>query len=115
MPQSVQEFLTWKALQEAEVKSREEELVDRLLSAVPYKLAVWMSQTAELIVRDIIRYGHADRKYRSHELDNYGFTSLEDCEANLRLLVSSWTDVEMTVTLWEGDQTVTVLFDIKEK
>lgn len=112
MPQTVQEFHSWRASQEDAIKSREDELFTRLLETIPPGLAVWKTQSAGSVVRDIIKYGMANRKYRSNQLGDYGFTSLSDCEQKLRLLVSAWADVIIAVNLWEEDQTVTVSFEV---
>ncbi|MFA6533883.1 MAG: hypothetical protein WCT37_01785 [Patescibacteria group bacterium] len=114
---AIAELRTWAQEQKAEIARREKSLTALLIAVVPKNLDLWLEEGGETVIKNLLEYGTASRKYRDDDDDkrSYSYTNLKDFEKRFQRLQVAWAGIVNIKIDWDGTYRFEVSFAVVQK
>ncbi|MFA5022247.1 MAG: hypothetical protein WC508_04180 [Patescibacteria group bacterium] len=106
-PGEIAGYLDWKQSQLNAIKTKGNELAQKLLATVPEALKVLFGN--DPIIENLLEFGLSERKYRKSDGPDYGFTNLTIFERRLRALGVTWKGI-VQIDIERSDGRLDVIF-----
>lgn len=100
----------WRKQMNAAFKKMEEDTAAELRRVVPENMKIWLENSGEGVIKDLLEHGVASRKYRADSGEEHGFTDLKEFEQRFDGLRAAWSGVVGLSIDWDGTHRFEVEF-----